>query len=175
MKKLVFGVLAAVIACAGVFLGSQVQAGARSLKILEWQTMVGVPLALTGAQAPIRGLNGGGLPWVINGADGELSPNGKLELKIVGLVFDPSDPSVIARGLANKNTVPAFRAVVSCLAKDGSTVNVMTDPFPATTGDLSAGGGNASIEAQLTLPKPCIAPIVFVTSPTLAWFATTGN
>jgi hypothetical protein len=37
-----------------------------------------------------------------------------------------------------------------------------------------SGGGNAEIEAQLTLPQPCIAPLIFVTSPGGAWFAATG-
>jgi hypothetical protein len=53
-------------------------------------------------------------------------------------------------------------------------VNVFTDPFPATTGLAANGGGNASIEARIDLPRPCIAPIIFVTSPTFAWFSTTG-
>jgi hypothetical protein len=35
--------------------------------------------------------------------------------------------------------------------------------------------GNAKVEAQLTLPQPCIAPIVFVTSAGGAWFAATGG
>ena len=77
------------------------------------------------------------------------------------------------------NTVAAFRAVVSCLTKDAggapATVNVATAPFPATTGPASTGGGNAKIEAWLNLPSPCIAPIVFVTSPGGNWFAATGN
>jgi hypothetical protein len=34
--------------------------------------------------------------------------------------------------------------------------------------------GNAKIEEELDLPDPCLAPIVFVTSPTGSWFAVTG-
>ncbi|MGE5567760.1 MAG: hypothetical protein ACM3S5_01880 [Rhodospirillales bacterium] len=93
--------------------------------------------------------------------------------------FDPTDPAVISAGLANRNTVAAYRAIVSCLSKDASgaptTVNLMTDQFPATTGFASEGGGNAKIEAFLNLPSPCIAPIMFVTSPGGAWFAATGQ
>jgi hypothetical protein len=48
----------------------------------------------------------------------------------------------------------------------------VTDPVPA------APEGDARIEATLTLPTPCVAPIVFVTSGTGAppgsWFAATG-
>jgi len=50
-----------------------------------------------------------------------------------------------------------------------STVNVETGPFPATP------TGDSEIDANVKLPSPCIAPIVFVTSPTGAWFAATGN
>jgi hypothetical protein len=57
---------------------------------------------------------------------------------------------------------------------DGSFQNILTDPFPATTGLASAGGGNAKIEADLSLPSPCIAPIIFVTSAGGSWFAATG-
>jgi hypothetical protein len=179
MKKLIYAVLAAVIAITVVSLGSgaaSVQAKEpKEPKILEFDTMVGVPKAFTAGANPIRGINGGGLPWVIAAAHGELKQSGKLEISVTGLVFDPNDPTVIERGLANKNTVPSFRAIVSCLAADGSTVNVMTDPFPATTGLASEGGGNATTEAQLTLPQPCVAPIVFVTNPAGAWFAVTGH
>jgi len=32
-----------------------------------------------------------------------------------------------------------------------------------------------SFDTMVGLPQPCIAPIVFVTSPTGAWFAATGK
>ncbi len=51
------------------------------------------------------------------------------------------------------NPVAAFRAIVSCLGADASIQNVLTDPVPATTGPATAGGGNAEIEADLTLPQ----------------------
>jgi hypothetical protein len=137
-------------------------------KILEFDTMAGLPLAFTGTQNPIRGINGGGLPWAIGEASGELKADGHLEIAVTGLVFS-AGPNTGA------NTVPSFRAVVSCLRSDGLVENVFTDPFPATTGPAASGGGSAEIEANLTLPQPCIAPIIFVTSPGGAWFATTGN
>lgn len=52
---------------------------------------------------------------------------------------------------------------------------VMTDPFPASVATATDPGGDAKIEAKLVLPQPCIAPLVFVTSPGGAWFATTGK
>jgi hypothetical protein len=179
MKKYASALLA-VLLLMGLFLftGSS-NATAKETKLLEWSTMVGIPRAYIGTRAPIRGINGGGLPWKLTGGVGELSGSGKLELRVTGLVLDPNDPDVIARGIGNTNPSANFRAVVSCQSVDvngNATVeNVATDPFTATTGPLSAGGGNARVEAKLSLPKPCIAPIVFITSPAGSWFAATGN
>jgi hypothetical protein len=82
-----------------------------------------------------------------------------------------NDPSVPAN-LRGTNPIAQFKAIVSCLSVDASgnpeTVNLATKAFDATT------GGDASIEDRVTLPKPCIAPIIFVTSPSGAWFAATG-
>ncbi len=147
--------------------------------MLEWESMIGVPRAYIGATNPIRGINGGGLPWVIGSGEGELSTNGKLEMKVSGVVFDPNDPDTIARGLAGTNTVAQFKAIVSCQSIDANgaavVVNVSSPLVNATLGAASAGGGNAKIETRLALPKPCIAPLVFLTSPGGAWFATIGN
>jgi hypothetical protein len=168
VKKRFLLLLTSLLAVVAIFLSWHVpQTTAKVPKILEFDTMVGVPQAFTGTQNPIRGINGGGLAWTIAAADGELKTNGRLELKVRGLVF-AAGPNT------GSNTVASFRAIVSCLKSDGTIQNVMTDPFPATTGPASQGGGNADIEANLTLPQPCIAPIIFVTSPGGAWFATTG-
>jgi len=139
-------------------------------KLLKWDVMVGVPAGLTGAQSqlPLRGLSGGGIPWVLSSGEGSLSATGKLHIEVEGLV--------LASGAsAGTNPINMFRGLVSCVTGTGTFDNILTDPFPATTGPASAGGGNAEIDAVVTLPSPCIAPIVFVTSPGGSWFAATGN
>jgi hypothetical protein len=169
MRKIIFVLLAAVVILGSMlFSGRFSPATAKEPKILEFDTMVGLPQAFTGTQNPIRGINGGGLPWTIGSAHGELKTSGKLEIDVQGLVF-AAGPNV------GKNTISNFRAIVSCLKSDGSVENVVSNLFPATLGAAVDGGGNAKIETTLTLPQPCIAPIIFVTSPTGAWFATTGN
>ena len=139
-------------------------------KMLEWGTMVGVPAGLTGAQSqtPLRGLSGGGIPWMLTRGQGTLSTSGHLKVEVEGLVL-------AAGASAGTNPITSFRALVSCVKSDGTFQNILTDAFPATTGPASAGGGDADIETDVTLPAPCIAPIVFVTSPGGAWFASTGN
>lgn len=170
MKKFLLVALSATMFLTAFFAGSVSGATAKGSKILEFDTMVGVPAGLTGAQsqAVLRGVNGGGLPWKLTSAHGELKASGKLEIEVQGLV--------LAAGANNgSNPIAVFRALVSCLKSDGSVQNILTDPFPATTGPASAGGGNAKIETTVSLPQPCIAPIIFVTNNGGAWFAVTGN
>ncbi|MBD5801242.1 hypothetical protein AZOA_06490 [Azoarcus sp. Aa7] len=168
MKRLA---LTSICALAAACIASAATAGGGVDKILEFDTMVGVPQPYTGSTNAIRGVNGGGLPWTVQSAKGELTVDGKLEIHVTGLVF--ADAPIVPENIRGTNTVANFRAIVSCLSRNSpesaSTVNVMTDLFPATR-----PGGDATIEAQLALPEPCIAPIIFVTSPTGAWFAATG-
>jgi hypothetical protein len=89
-------------------------------------------------------------------ADGSFSPTGRTS-------------GAARRGT---NPIPDFEAIVSCQSISGTNAtvtNVATGQFPAST------RGNADIKARVTLPRPCIAPIVFVASPTGAWFAVTGS
>lgn len=162
-------VAATLLALTVLFFGWQSSvASARQPKILEFDTMVGNTQAFTGATNPIRNINGGGLPWTLTSAKGELKTDGRLEITVKGLVF-AAGPNT------GSNTIPNFAAIVSCLKGDGGIENVMTGPFPATLGPAAQGGGNAKIETTVVLPQPCIAPLIFVTSPGGAWFAATGN
>jgi len=171
MNTRMFGLLAiAMLVVAALFSAQGLAAkGDDGRTILEFDTMVGVSAPYTGATNPIRGIPGGGIPWVLRSAKGELKQSGKLEVKVQGLV--------LATTLANP--VATFKSTVSCLSSTNgapTTVNVSTAPVPATTGLASAGGGNAEIEAMLDLPHPCIAPIIFVANGASgAWFSATGS
>jgi hypothetical protein len=170
MKKLLLATLSTILFLSAFFAGSTSSATAKEPKILEFDTMVGVPAGLTGAQsqAVLRGINGGGIPWTLTSAHGELKASGKLEIEVQGLV--------LAAGTnIGSNPSAVFRALVSCVRSDGSVQNILTEAFPATTGPASSGGGNAKIETTVPLPQPCIAPIIFVTSNGGSWFAATGN
>ena len=162
------------IAVSGVVLlllaGQTLAATPNGPKLLKWDVMVGVPQGLTGSasQTPLRGISGGGLPWMLASGQGTLSTTGKLHIEVEGLVL-------AAGANAGTNPINMFRGLVSCVTSAGAFDNILTDQFPATTGAASDGGGNSTIDAVVTLPSPCIAPIVFVTSPGGSWFAATGN
>jgi hypothetical protein len=152
---------------AGLLLGVAVSSAALAGDdgtILEFKTMVGVSGPFVGPNA-IQGIVGGGLPWAIASGKGELKADGKLEVKVRGLVLS-------AGPLSGTNPVTTFRAVVSCQTIDAAgqpaVANVSTGEFPANN------AGDSDIEAMVMLPTPCVAPIVFVTNPALRWFAATG-
>lgn len=169
MKKLLLASVMLVLVLSVAFSAGAQKAQAGNPNLLEFNTMVAVIKPYTGTANPIRGINGGGVPWVISSGKGELSVTGNLEVTVTGLVL----------AVNNTNPIAQFKAIVSCQSVDASgaavVVNLTTAAFPATTGLASAGGGDAKIETQVALPHPCIAPIVFVTSPGGNWFAATGN
>lgn len=126
--------------------------------ILRFGAMTGVSNALVGTDL-IRGVVAGGRPWQIARGEGRLLKDGTLRITVEGLILvdDGTNPSV------------SFRGLVSCITGDGGTANVPTGEFSANT------AGDAQIDDKVDLPFPCFAPIVFVTSPTGNWFASTGG
>jgi len=167
-KLLAAAIVAALVVLLGVALQSTAS-GSGGKDVLEWDVMAPVDGPFVGAGTPVRGLAGGGLPWQIDRARGELRSDGRLEVRVEGLVLARKAP--VPPNLQGTNPIPQFRAVVSCLtpASPVNGENVATDPFPASP------QGDARVRTTIALPDPCIAPIVFVTSPTEQWFAVTGR
>jgi len=166
MAALVGGVLAGTVTVAAAGSGN-------NDKVIKAEVLVGVQPPFTGATNAIRGVPGGGAPWVIADADVELRANGRIKVDVEGLVIDPTFPNPAIAGI---NPVAQFKATVSCLTPDGlggvATVNVSTAGFPADT------AGDSRFDTTVDLPKPCVAPIVFVANGVAgsngAWFAATG-
>ncbi|HEX5468885.1 MAG TPA: hypothetical protein VFW80_07540 [Gaiellaceae bacterium] len=160
MKRLL-AVLAAGAALAVIGVSAAISSG-DGRSVLKFDTMTPVVSPYTGSTNPIRGVNGGGIPWVIDSAHGKLNADGRLRVEVDGLVL----------ATTGVNPSPTFEAIVSCMSVDTagqpSTVNVSTNPLPATP------TGDAKIDATVSLPSPCIAPIVFVASGGGSWFAATG-
>ena len=140
--------------------------------VLAFQSLFAVHAPFLGSAGSVAGVPGAPLPWIVHAVQGDLDKDGELTIDVDGLVL-ANDPSVPA-SLRGTNPVPFFSAVVSCTSDSGgviATVNVTTRNFPATI-----PGGNAHIDQRLTLPHPCVAPIVMVTAPSgSAWFAVTGR
>ena len=67
----------------------------------------GVPTALTGAANPIRGINGGGVPWVIDRGTGELSADGRLNVTCTGSFWRRRAPTRSPRSRPSSAASPA--------------------------------------------------------------------
>ncbi len=162
------GVLVALVALGALVVQSS-SAHSKHNDVLRFHTMAGVVEPFTGSAHPIRGTSGGGAPWELDRASGELRSDGRLKIKVRGLVLARRAPVPVA--LQGTNPVEQFRARVNCLTPGSPDqgVNIDTDPVPASP------QGDARFKTRIALPEPCIAPIIFVTSPTGAWFAATGR
>jgi hypothetical protein len=158
------------LAALGIATRVQAKHGGGPPALLAFQTMYGVDGPFVGEANPIEGVIGDELPWEISVGKGGLRTNGHLKVKVRGLVFkDVPDVPPEKRGI---NDEPEFRARVSCLTEQGNLVvpmSVTTSGFPATM------SGNADIDTMVTLPNPCVAPIVFILAGSEdKWFAVTG-
>jgi hypothetical protein len=139
--------------------------------MLKFGTMTPVTGPYVGAANALRAVPGGGLPWMITAGTGSLKRDGHLLVKVRGLVLADQPP--VPPALRGTNPIADFRAIVSCQSigagNTATITNVSTAEFPAST------AGNSNINATVSLPRPCIAPVVFVTSPGGSWFAATGG
>jgi hypothetical protein len=139
--------------------------GSPGKDVLEFDVMTPVVAPFTGTTHAIRGVNGGGVPWQIDRGRGDLSSDGRLKIRVEGLVLVSS----------GQNPIPMFRGVVNCLTTESPDVGVNLATAPVS----ASSDGDATIKATVELPDPCVAPIVFVTSGTGSppgnWFAATGR
>ncbi|OGO51762.1 MAG: hypothetical protein A2Z32_10255 [Chloroflexi bacterium RBG_16_69_14] len=128
--------------------------GDHGRKIIDTR-LVGIPVA----GQVLLGVNGGGRPWTIEKGKARLFEDGFLELEVRGLVLGP--------GGANEgiNPIAVGRAIVVCNGVD----KIMSATVP-----FSVPGGDAEVEAQLALPSPCLAPVIFFGSAGGSWFAVSG-
>jgi hypothetical protein len=141
--------------------------------IMKFDTLTSVAGLAEGPASTVRGIPGGGLPWVVETGSGSLSRDGHLQVRIRGLVL-ASDPPV-PRSLRGRNPFPAFRVVVSCLSIGPDGTAVISN---VSTGDFEANScGNSDIDARLTPPPHCTEPILLVTGPSGVdrWLAVTGR
>ena len=153
--------------------GVAASAGPGPATVLKLSTMTPVTGPYVGPANPVRGVAGGGLPWILTAGSGSLKRDGHLMVRVRGLVL--ADQATVPPALQGTNPFPDFRALVSCQSIGAGNTAAITN---VSTGDFTANSaGDSTINAQVSLPQPCIAPIVFVTGPigTDVWFAVTGS
>ena len=153
-RSAVIGSLSAI----GLVLGATAVASAHEAHSLVQFTSMSTVTPAEVSTVNDRGIIAGGKPWAITSGTGELDSDGTLHVSVTGLVI-PVAP------FNGTNPVPAFGAIVSCITTHHAIVNVFAGTFPTSS------AGNATIDATVSLPHPCTQAVVFVTSPTGAWFA----
>ena len=107
----------------------------------------------------IAGVTGAGHAWAIEEGNAKLFSDGRVLVNVEGLVLTPEGTNPVATG----------RAIVSCNGGATPADIVMSDVVP-----LSIPDGDAHVNQWLTLPSPCLNPVVFFASAGGAWFAVTG-
>jgi hypothetical protein len=157
------------VACAAVAsVAVATTASAHDSGKIKSDSMIGIPATMTLAPGNIRGINGAGLPWTIGDSEVSLKANGKIDVAFHDLVF-AAGPNT------GRNTIPSMAVVVSCLDSANHVTNVMTPAFPVSTFNGADPGGDGAIETSVSLPSPCLAPVVFITNASgAAWFAVDG-
>ena len=94
---------------------------------------------------PIFGVAPGGAPWVIDRGNARVRTDGRLEVRVEGLVIPPP----VGTGV---NPLPRLTASLAC---NGAVV--------ATTRSVPfSPSGDARIRANVKIPKRCIAPVVML-------------
>ena len=106
----------------------------------------------------VAGVPGAMHAWAIDRGNAKLYADGRVNLRVKGLVLTPEDTNPVANG----------RVVVSC--NGGGAGNVVQSGLVP----LSVPDGDAHFNQWLTLPSPCLAPVIFFTSPGGSWFAVSG-
>lgn len=145
--------------------------GGDGRKVVDAKVLAPVIEPYTGAANSIRGVPGGGLPWELEAGSADLRADGRLHVEVEGLVLARRAP--VPANLQGTIPFTQLRTIVSCLTTpDGVTAttdNIQTDLFDVTP------AGDGELDTSVSLPSPCFAPIVFVTAPGGAWFASTGS
>jgi hypothetical protein len=107
--------------------------------------------AIVGSQPADHALHGvgpGNVPWVIDRGSVRLRSNGRLKLRVEGLVIPPPSGTNTAGGVT---TITA-----SLYCGDDTTAAAKTAPVPLSQ------SGDARIDQKLTLAGACLAPVVLV-------------
>jgi hypothetical protein len=150
------GMLAALVIGTGTALAGHDGKGdggkGHATKILDTRL---VGLAVKGTV--VAGVTGAGHAWSLEEGRAKLFSDGRVNLRVEGLVLSPE----------GTQPVPNGSVIVSCNSGGAGNV-VQSGPVP-----LSAHG-DARFNGVLTLPSPCLAPVIFFGSTTGAWFAVSG-
>jgi hypothetical protein len=146
-----FGLLAALVVGTGTV---SAKAGGHH-KLLD-ADLIGLPAAGT----VFAGVTGAGHAWSIEEGNAKLFSDGRVLVNVEGLVLSP------------EGTQPAANVKVAVSCNGGATPDDIVRS--TNTVPLSQPDGDMHFNQWLTLPSPCLDPVIFVTSTGGGWFARTA-
>jgi hypothetical protein len=91
----------------------------------------------------IFGVAPGGAPWVIDRGNARVRTNGRIDVRVEGLIIPRGD---------NTNPVPRLSASLACNGKVVDTTDTVR----------FSKAGDARIHDTIRIPKRCIAPVVML-------------
>ena len=97
-----------------------------------------------------HGVNPGGAPWMLQRGEVRLKRDGTFDLRVRGLVI-PNPP-----GDGTPGPVNTINASLYCGADSVTTAAATTQQVPISR------TGDARIDAKLSLPPTCLAPVILV-------------
>jgi hypothetical protein len=100
------------------------------------------------ADPPLLGATAGAVPWVLRASEAKLRADGRLRVRIRGLLI-PSGPGAGTTG-------PVKTVTVSLYCAGNSTPVGTSDAVPLSS------GGDARVDATLTMPAKCQIPALLV-------------
>ncbi len=140
----------AVVTLLGAIFLVGVSAGSASAQTLFESGVEGIQVA----GQMIAGISGGA-PWDVAEGEAKIRPNGNIKVTVAGLVLQTP---ILAD--------PVFPVLEVCgsLVCQKTGAGDPTNEQVATTGNfsLSPVTGNAEVDANITLPAVCVAPIVLL-------------
>jgi hypothetical protein len=100
----------------------------------------------------VGGVASGGAPWIVAEGKASISGNGKLGVEIHGLLLTTGAPANLVG-----TTGPVMMVAASLVCGgSGGVVAASTDGVPLSP------AGDAQIEATVTVPPTCMAPVILV-------------
>jgi len=157
-NRLIFGTIATIALIGAIFAFSPIEPASAAGKKLIQSDIVGLPdpmIAATGVM--VRGVGGGGCPWVVADSDATIDKNGKLKIKIKGLLIVSSTINLDCNlPTGPEGSIGPVFQVFASLTCEGTGVVATTTAAP-----LNANG-DAKIKETITLPPTCVGPIILV-------------
>ena len=142
--------------CLSVALASVTLSSADGPKVINNHVFGSTP------NVTIRGVAAGAAPWVVKNGKAQLSPDGRLRVRVKGLVIgegalangNPVPPNLIG----TVATVTMVHAALTCGGPGGGT------PFTITSTDAVpiSANGDFEIDEEVSIPSVCAQPIILI-------------